>query len=382
MIENNFTNDIKEFKKDIETVTQKQYVLDNIKNIKNNKQPPQRKKILEKRNYAKVFVSKPNVLTKKSTYVCLGKINQLFLSDGIPKVCQNPSQCLLLKKITAFFISNWTKAISELDESEHRLLLFLSPTDNEQTVEKLNEEISKIKCGSPNNLFHSNELKRFLINPVEFLKNKTLFSMGFSERLLAIYSMVRKNCLLALPNCFCSKQILACLKNYSPKRCYDLKWVFIKKYMELIKNKERPKYFLCASRKKRNEWFNNFLSKNFKSKKFQEMFDSYYVKNRSKKKGKIFRSMHDFLDMMQDNEVMAKYFTKQYIMENWNLIQNCLMEEQLKKVDFFLEKFKSLDANEIFCKLIGFVKNKKSKIFMNCQDIFLVLEVGRGMMRI
>jgi hypothetical protein len=379
MIKNKSTDNLKELNQNIEIVVQRRYILNNIKQTK---KPPQRKKLLKKRNYAKAFVSKPNTSTEKSTYVCLGKINQLLLSDGIPKVCHNPSQCLLLKKITAFFISTWTKAISELDESEERLLLFISPTDKEQTVEKLNEEISKIKCESQINLFDCNELKRFLINPVEFLKYKTLFSMGFLERLVAIYSMVRKNCLLALPNCFCSKQILACLKSYSPKRCYDLKWVFIKKYMELIKHKIKPKYVLFKSRKKLDEWFNNFLSKNFKFKKFQEMFNSNYLKNRSKNQGKIFRSIHDFLDMIQDNEVMAKYFTKEYIMNNLNLILNYFVKEQLKKVGFFLEKFKLLETKEIFCKLIDLLKNRKSKIFLNCQDIFLLLDVGKDMMRI
>ena len=282
--------------------------------------------------------------------------------------CNNLNQYQLLSKITNVFVKIWLNTINLWDIDLKRInnqIKFDKSFDLD--VLKLIEKI-KIK---KENVFESEKIRDFMIDPINYIENNEFLSLNWSERIIAIYLLVRKNCLISKIDCFCKKTLLTKIKSKSSKKKNELIRPFLKKYIELIIDLILPRHNLLLSKTEKKKKFNKLIKKNLNL-PYNDILKFYFNEiplKKNKIKTKRTKSIKDLIIILKNNKVTSKYFSKEGFLNNIDNFKNLILPERNIKIEKFLINFKNVTILELFNHLKNNLTNKKIKLFMNKQDL-------------
>lgn len=330
---------------------------------------------LAKRSSLTTFDEKFPLHQKQSKYLLLGNLNHLLGAQCDPFKCKNSTTCLILSKVAELFIRVWSQTIRTWESDTRRLFSQLKPqTCSESSVLDFLRTLEK--QSSFENIFKSEQIRDFLVDPVGFIEQFKFLTLTWPERLVSLFILVRKNCLISLPSCFCSHKLLSVVKRKSSKRKNELMRPFIKKYIELITDLILPRYFLLLSKAERKKEFNRRLEEHCESKNLLKM---HFNEFRGKKKdGRQFRtkSLNKLIILLKQNPATSNFFTRDSIISNSGNLKEYILPERNIKIEKFLIQFNTLSLSETFKRLLTQLRNKKVKLFMNRQDVDAFFETA------
>ena len=299
----------------------------------------------------------------------LGSVNNLFSDLITINKCNDTQSCFLLHQIQKYFYKIWEEELKHTLSKQTDLLKYLDFSDiNFDHLELLFK--NKVQDAQDNKI--TSNIEYFLLNPSVFLRKCKFLDLSWSERIVALFFLVKKNYFLAPVKCFCGDKPLLALRKKSTKRKHELIRFCMKKYLHFIMHdyiKETDENMLLSKKK---ELFFDMLNESIPGTTSNDLIKSYFNEGRLKKKRKKRRrvkNIQGLITKLQNNAYTRAYFDPDALKANFFKVYQNYYPERRSKVKKIIERFAQCPSKQILSKGCEMLRNKRIKLFFSHEDI-------------
>jgi hypothetical protein len=319
-------------------------------------------------------ISKKNNRKNQNNFLFLGNIASLFPKFIDITECQNSYSCQLLNQIQCHFYNIWEQEMKHKTDSQRRFTSFCSFVKPD--IQFLNFNLH-LTSTNPSERIISKNIEQFILNPAAFLRKQHFYSLSLVERIIALFYIIKKNCLQAPVKCFCGDRLLFFIKKKSTKRKHELIRFCLKKYLHFIMdqtlNITQPNILIA----KKKEMFFNLLGESIPGTKSNDLIKSYFNEGKKKTKNKKRRRVKNIKELilkLKTNTRTKHFFNKTIIEKNFLKIYEMYYPERKSKVNKIISQFHNYSILDVFLKCEQILKNKRFKLFFSHEDIRLGIE--------